>query len=65
MFDVDEIEISFADQATEKPIAEDLASMDQAIEADKKDAKPKSREEQEYMKLILQAKKRFDINFFR
>ena len=28
MFDVDEIEISFADQASEKPIADDLTAVD-------------------------------------
>ena len=45
MFDADEIEISFADQASEKAISDDLIDSDQPSVVEEKELKPRSREE--------------------
>lgn len=69
MFDADEIEISFADAATEKIIDEDLSEIDPVAEAAKaietQQAKAVSMKDRELYELIQKAKKRFDVKFFQ
>ena len=69
MFDADEIEISFADAATEKAIDDELADIDPIAQAAKSIEKQKadalSMKDQKLYELIQKAKKRFDIKFFQ
>ena len=67
MFDADEIEISFADKVTERELSEELkelesATKDEAVAA--KDVKSPSKQQEELMQKILEAKKRFNRKFF-
>ncbi len=68
MFDADEIEISFADAATEKAIDDELADIDPIAQAAKSIEKQKadaiSMKDQKKYELIQKAKKKFDIKFF-
>jgi len=66
MFDADEIEISFADQAAERSL-EDLDVIDPVEQLTKKleGQKPiRSQQDLEDLKLIQEAKQKFSVRFF-
>lgn len=66
MFDADEIEISFADQAAERAIDIDLIDPVQELEQSLEGKQPiRSQQDLENLKLIQEAKQKFNVKFFQ